>query len=51
MPYYTYLLRCRDGSVYTGITTDLARRAAEHFSENTHAAYACAAPTGPDGKP
>ena len=25
-----YILRCRDGSLYTGITTDLARRVAEH---------------------
>ena len=28
--YYVYLLRCRDGSLYTGITTDLGRRLAEH---------------------
>jgi putative endonuclease len=25
-----YLLRCRDGSLYTGITNDLARRLAAH---------------------
>ncbi len=25
-----YLVRCRDGSLYTGITTDVARRFAEH---------------------
>jgi putative endonuclease len=25
-----YLLRCSDGSLYTGITTDLARRLAAH---------------------
>lgn len=25
-----YLLRCRDGSLYTGITTDLDRRLAAH---------------------
>lgn len=25
-----YLLRCRDGALYTGITTDLARRVVEH---------------------
>lgn len=37
--YYTYLLRCKDGSIYTGITTDLARRAAEHFSDRTHSRY------------
>jgi len=30
MAYYTYILRCIDGSLYTGITTDLARRFAEH---------------------
>lgn len=30
--YYTYLLRCADHSIYTGITTDLARRMQEHFS-------------------
>jgi len=28
--YYVYLLRCRDGSLYTGITTDPARRFAQH---------------------
>lgn len=30
--YYTYLLRCCDGSLYAGITTDLARRMKEHRS-------------------
>lgn len=28
--YYTYLLRCADGSLYAGITTDPARRFAQH---------------------
>ena len=28
-----YMLRCVDGSLYTGITTDLARRVAEHNGE------------------
>jgi putative endonuclease len=28
--YFVYLLKCRDGSVYTGITTDVARRLREH---------------------
>ena len=28
--WYTYILRCSDGSLYTGITTDLRRRFAEH---------------------
>lgn len=30
MAYFTYILRCADGSLYTGITTDLARRFNEH---------------------
>jgi len=30
MECYTYILRCADGSLYTGITTDLARRFTEH---------------------
>lgn len=29
-PYFVYLLECEDGSLYTGITTDVARRFAEH---------------------
>jgi putative endonuclease len=29
MPY-VYILRCRDDSLYTGATTNLARRLAEH---------------------
>ena len=28
--WYLYLIKCRDGSLYTGITTDVARRFAEH---------------------
>jgi putative endonuclease len=28
--YYLYILECRDGSYYTGITTDLKRRFLEH---------------------
>ena len=28
--YYTYMLRCKDNSLYTGITTDLKRRLEEH---------------------
>lgn len=27
------MLRCADGTLYTGITTDIARRVAEHNSE------------------
>ena len=29
--YYIYMLRCKDDSIYTGITTDLDRRMKEHF--------------------
>lgn len=28
--WYVYLLECRDGSMYTGIATDVQRRYAEH---------------------
>ncbi len=28
--YYIYLLRCKGGSFYTGITTDIERRFKEH---------------------
>ena len=28
--WYVYLLECRDGSIYTGIATDVDRRFAEH---------------------
>ncbi len=28
--WIVYVLRCRDGSLYTGITNDLARRLAAH---------------------
>ncbi|MBQ1272359.1 MAG: GIY-YIG nuclease family protein [Clostridia bacterium] len=30
--YYIYLLRCTDGTIYTGIATDLSRRIREHRS-------------------
>lgn len=29
-PWTVYLLRCADGTLYCGVTTDLARRVAEH---------------------
>ena len=34
MMYYTYMLRCEDNSVYTGITNDVKRRFKEHCSGN-----------------
>ena len=32
--YYTYMLRCIDNSIYTGMTKDLERRMEEHFSRS-----------------
>jgi len=32
--YYTYILRCINNSLYTGITTDLERRMQEHFAQD-----------------
>lgn len=32
MSWFLYLIECRDGSLYTGITTDVARRYAQHVS-------------------
>lgn len=32
-PWYVYMIRAHDNSLYTGITTDLARRLAEHKGE------------------
>lgn len=28
--YFVYLLECKDGTIYTGITTDIKRRFEEH---------------------
>ena len=30
--WYVYILRCRDGNLYTGITTDVERRMADHLA-------------------
>ena len=32
--WYLYLVRCHDGSLYTGITTNVARKFAEHQENN-----------------
>lgn len=37
--WYVYMVRCRDGSLYTGITTDLDRRVNEHNHCRSAAAY------------
>lgn len=31
--YYTYMIRCENNSIYTGITNDLKRRMSEHFDK------------------
>jgi len=33
MPWYLYVVKCRDESLYTGITTDISRRIKEHNSK------------------
>jgi putative endonuclease len=37
--WYLYILRCSDGSLYTGITTDVKRRFAEHCDSKIGAKY------------
>ena len=32
--YYTYMLRCEDDSIYTGIAVDVEKRMKEHFSKD-----------------
>lgn len=34
MPYFTYILRCADNTLYTGITTDTVRRVQEHNTDD-----------------
>ncbi len=36
--YYVYILRCEDNSLYTGITTDVMRRFAEHREDKVKGA-------------
>ena len=40
--YYLYILKCADGTLYTGITTDLDRRLREHNSSSLGSRYTCA---------
>jgi len=37
--YYLYILKCADGTLYTGITTNLKRRKEEHNSSSLGAKY------------
>jgi len=37
--FFVYILRCKDKTLYTGITVDLKRRLIEHNSLNSGAKY------------
>ena len=37
--WYMYVVECRDGTLYTGITTDLDRRVDEHNNSTKGAKY------------
>ena len=39
MPYIIYMLKCNDGTLYTGITTDVKRRVDEHNNSDKGAKY------------
>ncbi|ADG93101.1 Excinuclease ABC C subunit domain protein [Arcobacter nitrofigilis DSM 7299] len=39
MSYFIYMLECCDGSLYTGITTDVIKRLDEHNSSTKGAKY------------
>ncbi len=39
MAWFVYILRCSDGSLYTGVTTDIDRRFIEHKEGKTGAKY------------
>jgi putative endonuclease len=47
MRHYVYMLRCADGSLYSGYTTDLKRRVAEHNGESTKPGAKYTAPRRP----
>ncbi len=37
--WFVYIVKCRDGTLYTGITNDLGRRIGEHNSSESGAKY------------
>jgi predicted GIY-YIG superfamily endonuclease len=39
MAYYVYILRCADGSYYTGTASDLSRRLSEHCDGVVRSSY------------
>lgn len=38
MKYFVYIVQCADGSLYTGITTDVERRLVEHNDDDIKSA-------------
>lgn len=36
--YYTYMIRCSDNSIYTGMTNNLERRIEEHITKDKRGA-------------
>ncbi len=38
-PYFVYIVRCNDGSLYTGVSHDVERRVADHNSGKQGAKY------------
>ncbi len=38
-PWYVYIIECKDGTLYTGSTNDLARRVREHNDSPKGARY------------
>lgn len=39
MPFFVYILKCADKSLYTGYTTDLERRVTQHNTDKRGARY------------
>lgn len=39
MPYFVYILKCNDGTLYTGSTNDLEKRVIVHNTSNEGAKY------------
>ena len=39
MPYFVYILKCNDDTLYTGVATDVKRRLDEHNNSDKGAKY------------
>jgi predicted GIY-YIG superfamily endonuclease len=44
-PWFVYILRCADGSLYTGITKDVKRRCQQHNNGTASRYTRCRRPT------